>query len=252
MKVFSVVNIKGGVGKTISTINIGACLQELGYKVLIVDLDSQGNASKILKCYSMDDESVTEVLLNKETDIKKVIKNTDYENFNILPSNVTLAFAERQILMDTTRSQQNRLARALKVLENDYDFCIIDCPPSLSMVTINALVASNEVIVPIKLDQFALDGLGYLLDSINEIKEEFNHSLKFTGCFITMDNATTVNRVVKEHLRKTLNDKILNTTIKNNVKVVESTYEQIPVVFSNKRATASLNYRQLTKEILNK
>ncbi|EPZ61149.1 cobQ/CobB/MinD/ParA nucleotide binding domain protein [[Clostridium] sordellii ATCC 9714] len=138
------------------------------------------------KAYDIDALSVSDILLDKEIDIDSVIKKTEYENIDILPSNISLAFTEKKILLDVTRNQQNRLKRVLDKIEDKYDYCIIDCPPSLNMITINALVASDEVIVPIKIDKFALDGLEYLLESIDEIKEEFNPNLQFKGCFVTM------------------------------------------------------------------
>ncbi len=117
------------------------------------------------------------------------------------------------------------------------------------MITVNALCATDEVIVPIKIDKFALDGLEYLLDSIEEIKDEFNPNLNFKGCFITMDSATTVNKVIKQSLKELLGDKMFKSTIKQNVKVVESTFNESPVVFSFKKARASQNYRELCKEV---
>ena len=247
MKKISVFNIKGGVAKTTSTANFGACLEEKGDRVLLVDLDPQSNLTKLFKAYSMEDVSIADVLLNKNLDIEKVIKKTDFENIDILPSNVT--FAERKILLDVNRSQQNRLAKALEEIEDKYDYCLIDCPPALNMITVNALCASNEVLVPIKIDKFALDGLEYLLDSIEEIKEEFNPNLNFKGCFITMDSSTTVNKVIKQELKSVLGEKMFNTSIHQNIKVVESTFEECPVVFSSKKARASLNYKDLSKEI---
>lgn len=249
MKKVSIMNIKGGVAKTTSTANLGACLSEQGHKVLLIDLDAQSNLTKLFKTYSIEDLSVSDILLNKNLDIHSAIKRTDFENLDILPANIKLTFTERSILIDNTRSQQNRLAKALSKLTNEYDYCLIDCPPSLNMITVNALCASDEVIVPIKIDKFALDGLEYLLESIEEIKEEFNPNLNFKGCFITMDSATTVNRYIKQELKNLLKDKIFHTTIKQNVKVIESTFEESPVVFSAKKARASINYKELCKEV---
>lgn len=249
MKKVSIFNIKGGVAKTTSTANLGACLCQQGYKVLLIDLDAQSNLSKLFKTYSMEDLSITNVLLDKNLDIHSVVKKTDFENIDIIPANINLTFTERSILIDNTRSQQNRLAKALSKLNVEYDYCLIDCPPSLNMITVNALCASDEVFVPIKIDKFALDGLEYLLESIEEIKDEFNTKLNFKGCFITMDSATTVNRLIKQELKNLLGDKLFNTTIKQNVKVIESTFEECPVVFSNKKARASINYKELCKEV---
>ena len=187
MKKLSILNIKGGVGKTTSTINLASTLAEEGKKVLIVDIDAQSNSTMLFKVYDIDALSVSDILLDKNINVIDVIKDTDFDNIDILPSNISLAFTEKKILLDVTRNQQNRLKKALEQVEDKYDYCLIDCPPSLNMITINALVASDEVIVPIKIDKFALDGLGYLLESINEIKDEFNENLKFSFASIRFD-----------------------------------------------------------------
>ena len=249
MKKVSIFNIKGGVAKTTSTANLGACLSQQGKKVLLVDLDSQSNLTKLFKTYSIEDLSISDVLLDKNLDIHKAIKRTDFENLDIISANINLTFTERNILLDETRSQQDRLVIALSQINDEYDYCLIDCPPSLNIITVNALCASDEVFVPIKIDKFALDGLEYLLDRISEIKENFNSNLNFKGCFITMDTATTVNKVIKQELKKLLGDKMFDTTIKQNVKVIESTFDECPVVFGNKKARASINYRDLCKVV---
>lgn len=249
MKKVSIFNIKGGVAKTTSTANLGACLSQQGKKVLLVDLDSQSNLTKLFKTYSIEDLSISDVLLDKNLDIHKAIKRTDFENLDIISANINLTFTERNILLDETRSQQDRLVIALSQINDEYDYCLIDCPPSLNIITVNALCVSDEVFVSIKIDKFALDGLEYLLDRISEIKENFNSNLNFKGCFITMDTATTVNKVIKQELKKLLGDKMFDTTIKQNVKVIESTFDECPVVFSNKKARASINYRDLCKEV---
>ena len=249
MKKVSIFNIKGGVAKTTSTANLGACLSQQGKKVLLVDLDSQSNLTKLFNTYSIEDLSISDVLLDKNLDIHKAIKRTDFENLDIISANINLTFTERNILLDETRSQQDRLVIALSQINDEYDYCLIDCPPSLNIITVNALCVSDEVFVPIKIDKFALDGLEYLLDRISEIKENFNSNLNFKGCFITMDTATTVNKVIKQELKKLLGDKMFDTTIKQNVKVIESTFDECPVVFSNKKARASINYRDLCKEV---
>ncbi|MBS6502171.1 MAG: ParA family protein [Clostridium sp.] len=249
MKKISIFNIKGGCAKTTSTANLGACLSQQDKKVLLIDLDPQSNLTKLFKAYSMDGLSVSNILLDKSLDIHTVIKKTDFENIDIIPANINLTFSERSILIDNTRSQQNRLSKALSKLNDEYSYCLIDCPPSLNMITVNALCASDEVFVPIKIDKFALDGLEYLLESIEDMKDEFNPNLDFKGCFITMDSATTVNRLIKQELKNLLGDKLFNTTIKQNVKVIESTFEECPVVFSNKKARASINYKDLCNEV---
>ena len=249
MKKLSILNIKGGVGKTTSTINLASTLAEEGKKVLIVDIDAQSNSTMLFKAYDIDALSVSDILLDKNINVIDVIKDTDFDNIDILPSNISLAFTEKKILLDVTRNQQNRLKKALEQVEDKYDYCLIDCPPSLNMITTNALCASDEVFVPIKIDKFALDGLEYLLESIEDMKDEFNPNLNFKGCFITMDSATTVNKIIKKELKNLLGDKMFNTTIKQNVKVIESTFDECPVVFGNKKARASINYIDLCKEV---
>jgi len=249
MKKISIMNNKGGVGKTTSTANLGACLSKQGYKVLLIDIDPQGNLSKLFKSYNNDDLSIVDVLLDKNLDIYNVIKRTDFENLDILPANINLTHAEKLILTDENRSQHDRLDEALSKVNKEYDFCLIDCPPSLNLITINALCTSNDVFVPIKIDKFALDGLEHLLGTIEDIKDKFNSKLSFKGCFITMDSATTVNKLIKQELKNLLGDKLFNTTIKQNVKVIESTFEECPVVFSHKKARASINYKDLCNEV---
>ena len=240
MKKLSILNIKGGVGKTTSTINLASTLAEEGKKVLIVDIDAQSNSTMLFKAYDIDALSVSDILLDKNINVEDVIKGTDFDNIDVLPSNISLAFTEKKILLDVTRNQQNRLKKALEQVEDKYDYCLI---------AINALVASDEVIVPIKIDKFALDGLGYLLESINEIKDEFNENLKFLGCFITMDNSTTVNKEIKKALKDLLGEKMLDTHIRQNISVVESTFEQKPVIYYKSKSNASKDYIKLAKEV---
>ncbi|GAA0865967.1 ParA family protein [Paraclostridium tenue] len=249
MKKISILNIKGGVAKTTSAINIASILADEGKKILIVDVDAQSNLTMAFKSYDIDNLSVSDVLLSKSIDIENVIKETEYKNIDILPANIKLAFTEKKILLDVTRSQQNRLKNILEKVSGKYDYCIIDCPPSLNMITVNALVASDEVIVPIKIDKFALDGLEYLLESIEEIKEEFNPKLKFKGCFVTMDTATTVNKEIKKALKSILKEKMFDTSIRQNVSVTEASFEQVPVVQYKKNSNASKDYRCLVKEV---
>lgn len=247
MKTISIVNIKGGVGKTVSTVNIAACLQEKGNRVLVVDLDPQGNCSHTFKNYSEEEISINELLMDRGIKTKEVIKNTEFKDMDIIPSNQKLQEVEEQMIVEVNAC--NRLNEILMEVKKNYDYCLIDCPPSLNIITRNALVASKSVIVPIKIDQYAIDGLGYLIDSIEKIREELNKKLKNRGFFITMDAATSVNKGMKKQLKQMFEDKMLNTTIRNDVKVIESTFYQMPVVFKYKRARASKDYRDLVEEL---
>ncbi|MEG2054042.1 MAG: ParA family protein [Oscillospiraceae bacterium] len=250
MKTIAITNIKGGVGKTISTVNIGAVLAQKDFRVLIVDLDPQANATQILKCYKNEGVTINEIFLEKNIETQTAIVKTEHNNLDLIPANINFAFAESKIIVDTTRQQQTRLKKALAQISNNYDYCLLDCPPNIGIVTINALACADEVIVPIKIDQFALDGLDYLIQTILEIKSEFNEKLNFLGSFVTMDNNTGVNKTVKIQLENTEILQIFKSTIPTNVKVAESTFNQMPVVYTDKQSKATIGYNALTEELL--
>ena len=252
MKTISMINIKGGVGKTISTVNVGAVLAEQGYRVLIVDLDAQANASQLLQCYGEEQDAGTikDIFLEKKYSTLDAVVKTSHINMDMIPSHIKFAFSESKIITDTSRQPQTILRKALRQIAENYDYCLLDCPPNIGIVTLNALTASDYTLVPIKIDQFAIDGLGYLLETIYNVTEEFNPDLTFLGSFVTMDTTTTVNKAIKEQLRQMPAIKLFKTGIRNNVKVPESTFEKMPLVYSTPRAAASINYRKLTGEIL--
>ncbi len=249
MKILSIVNIKGGVGKTASSVNIATSLGEVGKRVLIVDADAQSNATQYLDCYSTEGTSTYDVLMDKDLDASTVVKNTNVKNVSIVPANIKLILCENEIINDTRRSRESRLKKALESLK-EYDYIIIDCPPSLGVITTNALVASDYVLVPIKIDKFALDGFGYLLETLDQIRDEFNPKLEFLGAFITMDKRTAINRNIKAKLKEALKEKLFNASIRENVKLIQSTFEQKPVVIYDKNAISSRDYRVLTQEVI--
>lgn len=264
MKVISVFNKKGGVAKTISSINIGAVLQEKGYRVLIVDIDPQGNSSVQLNnrevrkfgvpiecydCYSTEYDTVKDIFL-KTQDITEVIKKTAYPGMDIITANNDLELIDRELLLDQRNDQIHILKSALDKVKSEYDYCIIDCPPNLNLITINGLMASDELLVPLKIDQMSVDGISSLLNRIDELKSELGAKLLVKGCFITMDKPNaSVNKAIKEMLGEMLGEKLINTTIRDDVKVVESTYRQKPVVFYKKKCNASKDYRDLVEEL---
>lgn len=249
MRVISIVNIKGGVAKTVSAVNIATLLSQ-DKKILLVDIDAQSNATRYLDMYEPTAIGSYEVLMDKNLNLEDAIRDTNFPNLQIMSGNIKLALCENEILSDTRKSRETRLKRALDKLEGYYDYVIIDCPPSLGIITTNALVASDYVLVPIKIDKFALDGFGYLLNTIEEIKDEFNPRLNLLGTFITMDKKTKVNAVIKETLKNELGDKLLNTAIRENAAVIQSTFEQIPIVISDKNANAAKDYVSLVEEVL--
>lgn len=245
MKVVSIINIKGGVAKTTSTVNIAALLASKLNKVLIVDLDPQANTTKLLDMYSPEEKGTYEVLRGE--DVKPI--KTSFK-VDLLPSNIRLIMSESEILSDTRRSRENRLKKWLD--KQEYDYVFIDCPPALGTLTTNALVASDYVLVPLKIDKFALDGFEYLLDSIEETKQEFNEKLKLLGVFVTMDKHTKINKEIKEDLTNALGDKFFKQTIRENVDVIKSTFYNAPVVISRPKANASKDYINLVKELESK
>jgi chromosome partitioning protein len=247
------VNIKGGVGKTLSSVNIAACLSEEGKRVLIVDVDPQSNATKYLNRYDSTGKELStyDVLVQKGLDINDVIVTTDIDRLDLVPSNIKLEFSVEAITIDTQRNRENRLKRALEPIKNDYDYIIIDSSPFLSILTTNILVASDSVLVPIKMDLFALDGIGYLTNKIEHIKEEFNPDLKLMGFFITIFEKTRTSRQVLEHLENELGDKLFRTKIRKNQALLDSTYIQTPIIVADSRANASVDYRKLAKEVFN-
>lgn len=249
MKIISVVNIKGGVAKTVSSVNIAACLGEINKRVLIIDMDAQSNATQYLNSYDTQGLSTYDLLMDKDLDINTVKKSTGIKNVDIIPGNIKLILCENEIINDTRRSRESRLKKALEKVD-EYDYVIIDCPPSLGIITTNALVASQYILVPIKIDKFALDGFGYLLDTIDQIRDEFNSELEFLGAFITMDKRTSVNKDVKKELKEALGEKLFNVAIRENVKLVQSTFKQEPVISFCKNAISSKDYRALTQEVI--
>ena len=195
-----------------------------------MDNDKQGNSSKFFKAHSYDNYSITDVLLEKNFDVKQAIKPTEYEGLDILPVNMTLLGANKHILLDTTRQQQTRLKKTLEDIKDDYDFVVIDNAPDLSMSDINALVATDHVLFPIKIDDFAFDGVDQIFEQIQEIKEEFNPSIKVVGGFVVMYGRNLVNMTGKQALESHSTIDLLETSISRAVKVDESTFAKKPLL----------------------
>jgi chromosome partitioning protein len=256
MKTISIINLKGGVGKTISAINIAHILAKIhGKRVLLIDNDKQGNTTKFFGLHSYEDLSLADVLTEKKLDIlKKAIKATEYEGYSggllhVLPANMNLLHADRSILIDTSRPQQTRLRKALQhEVASYYDYAVIDCAPDFNMSVINALVASHDVLVPIKVDKFAFDGLKQLTEQIEDM-QEFNPSLRLRGCFVTMKTPYSVNAQGVEWLGNS-DYPLFKTAIRKTTKVDESTFSGTPLLEYSKNSTAALDYVKLVAEYL--
>lgn len=251
MKTVSIINLKGGVAKTISAANIAHILAVIhGKRVLLIDNDKQGNTSKMFSLHSYDMPSIADILTGKKPDIETVIQPTQYTNLDLIPANMTLLRANLEVMLDQSRPQQNRFRKALKTVANDYDFCIIDNAPDINISTINALAASSDVLIPIKIDKFAFDGLEELKEQINNTREEFNPDLRFWSCFITCFQKNDVNQQGEEWLDNQDGYPMLKTHIRRTEKIDESTFASSPIIEYSRRCGAARDYLALVEEYL--
>ena len=247
-KIISFSNQKGGVGKTTSAVNVAASLGVLGYKVLLIDLDPQGNATigvgiskKGLK-YSINDVLLGEVTAAEATLV------TEYDNLSIIPANIALAGAEYNLYQEG--GAESVMKNALVPIKNEYDYIIIDCPPSLSMLTVNAMVASDGIIIPMQCEFYALEGLSQLTVTINRIKANFNNSLNITGILITMYNSRLLLSLqVINELNKHYSDKLFRTHVSRGVRLSEAPGFGMPVYYHDKRAKGTNEYLAIAKEL---
>ena len=252
MKTVSILNVKGGVAKTTSSLAIAEVLSEdYGYKVLLVDADQQGNATHTLLPDVDNHYGTAELLLAKDLiPASEVIQPTEY-GIDVIGGTFRLMEADKLVMLDTTRPQQFRLRRQLRQsdISEKYDFCIIDCPPNLNVAAVNALAASDEVLVPIRADRYGFDGMEYVVSAINEMCE-YNSSLHLAGCFLTVtDPRTNVAQYSAELLKKT-GIPALRTAIRACTKVGESTFVGKPLLRYAPNCTAAQDYRALVKELL--
>lgn len=252
MKTISLINLKGGVAKTISAINIAYILSSAyGMRVLLIDNDKQGNTSKFFGLHSYDDPSIADVLTDKTASIERAIKHTQYSGLDLIPANMRLLAANRTLLIDTSRTRDYRLKRALEAVSTQYDYCVIDNAPDINISVINALMTTNDVLVPVKIDKFAFDGLEELVEQVEDVKES-NERLNFAGCFFTMYQQNNVNVQGDEWLRTMRDYPVFDTRIRNTVKVTETTYSGMPLQVYSKNSTAARDYISLVAEYLHK
>jgi chromosome partitioning protein len=245
-------NQKGGVGKTTTALNLGAALAQRGKKVLLIDLDPQANLTLGLGRRAADlSQSVYELLTDQKADAMKYVVETAWEGLHLVPSHIDLSGAE--IEMVTMIGRETRLNKALARARELYDYILIDCLPSLSLLTVNAMAASNEVFVPLQAHPFALEGLGKLFEVVGMIREAMNPTLSVRGVLVTMfDGRTNVSKVTLETLRRDerLREHIFTTTIKQNIKVAESQKDGVPVIYYDTSCHASKAYMALAEEVL--
>lgn len=250
MRVLNVCNLKGGVGKTITAVNLAYVFAYVhGLRVLVVDNDKQGNASKFFGVHDYERPCVGDLLTGTAA-ADEVVQATRYDRIDCVPANMTLLEANKAVLMDPLRPQQGRLKEALKPLQEHYDFCVIDNAPNEDMSVINALVAGDDVLVPVKVDRFTFDGVDELLRCIDVVRRNFNPGLRFCGCVITSFRRNEVNAQGAAFLERGWGYRLLQTRIRWTDKVDESTFGALPVMVHSPRCGAARDYVALAREYL--
>jgi chromosome partitioning protein len=248
-KIIAVANQKGGVGKTTTSVNLGACLAYIGKKVLLVDIDPQGNATSGIGIEKADVNHCIYDVLVDDVEASKVIKSTSVENLYAIPATIQLAGAEIELV--PTISREVRLKRALEEVRANFDYVIIDCPPSLGLLTINSLTASDAVIIPVQCEYYALEGLSQLLNTVRLVQKHLNHDLKIEGVLLTMlDARTNLGIQVIEEVKKYFQDKVYKTIIPRNVRLGEAPSHGEPIITYDPKSRGAEVYLELAKEVV--
>ena len=248
-KVFAFSNQKGGVGKTTTAINLATYVARLGKKTLLIDFDPQGNATSGFGIEKNQLENNCYDMLMQNCLASQVIAATAIENLSIIPSNIDLAVAEVGLV--SVPSRESVLKRVISSIRNQYDYIFIDCPPSLGLITLNALVASDAVIIPIQSEFFALEGLSQLMNTIRIVKQRLNPDIYINGVILTMyDSRTTMSKQVTEEIYKYFGDKIYTVPVPRNIRLVESPSFGVPVVLHAPHSNGALAYQTLARQFL--
>ena len=250
-KIIALANQKGGVGKTTTTINLAASLATLEKTVLVIDADPQANASSGLGVDIHDLESSLYECLIGEIDVREAIYTTDIEGLDIIPSHIDLVGAEIEMLNIDNREKV--VSRLLAPVRDEYDYILIDCSPSLGLITVNSLTAADSVIIPVQCEYFALEGIGKLLNTIKIIKSKLNPGLEIEGFLLTMyDSRLRLANQIYDEVKRHFQELVFKTVIQRNVKLSESPSHGIPVILYDADSTGSRNHLALAKEIINK
>lgn len=248
-KIIAVANQKGGVGKTTSSVNLSACLADLNKKILIVDIDPQGNATSGVGVNKADVNKCIYDVLVDDAEVNEVRMQTTVQHLEIIPATIHLSGAEIELV--STMSREVRLKKALDSVKDEYDYIIIDCPPSLGLLTINALTASDTVLIPVQCEYYALEGLSQLLNTIRLVQKHLNKHLMIEGVLLTMlDARTNLGIQVIDEVKKYFQDKVYNTIIPRNVRLSEAPSHGKPIISYDSRSRGAEVYLDLAKEVI--
>jgi chromosome partitioning protein len=247
-RIIAIINQKGGSGKTTTAVNLGAYLATFGKIVLLIDLDPQANSTIHLGLKPHEIERSVYDIMMDEKPFSEVIQQTAVENLFVVPANINLSGAE--IELAGTVGREMVLRDTIERIENDYDYTLIDCPPSLGLLTVNALTVAKEIIIPVQTEFFALEGMGKLLHTVEIVKKRLNRDLKITGIVPTLfDGRTNLSREVMEKIREYFGEKVYKTTIRKNVKLAEASSHGKPIVLYECRSTGAEDYEALSREV---
>lgn len=250
-RIISIANQKGGVGKSTTAINLSSCLGEMGKKVLTIDMDPQGNTTSGLGIEKEEQENTIYELLLEECSIEECIIELEFEGVSLIPSNVNLAGAEIELI--GVEDKEYILKNQIDKIKNQYDFIIIDCPPSLNMLTINAMTTADTVLVPIQCEYYALEGLSQLMHTIDLVTERLNPELEMEGVVFTMyDARTNLSLQVVENVKNNLNQTIYKTIIPRNVRLAEAPSHGLPINYYDAKSTGAESYKLLAEEVINR
>ena len=248
-RIIAIANQKGGVGKTTTSINLSSCLADLGKKVLLVDIDPQGNATSGVGIIKQNLENTVYELFLDECTISECLTKSVVDNLNVLPSNVNLSGAEIDLI--GVENREYILKNVLDQIKDLYDYIIIDCPPSLNILTVNAMTAADSVIVPIQCEYYALEGLSQLIHTINLIQDRLNNDLEIDGIVFTMyDSRTNLSSDVVENVKSNVHINIYDTVIPRNVRLAEAPSFGLPIHMYDGKSAGAVAYKNLAKKII--